>query len=577
MKSKVELLKKVMKTGLKPIKKMTVSEWADTYRVLSQGAAEPGKWKTSRAEYQRAIMDAFTDNNVHRVVVKSCSQIGKALWTETPIMTTEGFKLMGELEVGDKVFDERGKVCEVIAATEIMYNRPCYEVTFSDGAKIIADANHLWQVQDGSGLNREKTRIITTLEMSQTYKTGKRNRYSIPVAKPLSFNGENLPIAPYTLGVYLGDGHSYSGQITLHRDDIEITGRTKAGHCAECHRQHSLFNKWKRILKNSINPISVDPIIDSQRTFSEKLRGLNLLKNKHIPPEYLRSSYEQRQELLQGLMDTDGSISKKSGRCEITQKSYLIAEGIMELLRSLGFKPTIRQKIATCRYKGKLIEVPVYRITFLAYAETPVFKLQRKLKLQKNSEDCRVTETTRRRIVKVKPVGSVPVRCIQVNSESHLYLAGKELIPTHNSDIMNNVIGRMAHLDPCTIMMIQPTVEMAQDFSKSRVAPMIKDTKVLSEVFGAYKTRDTNQTILSKFFIGGRLVFCGSNSPAGLASRPIRILLCDEVDRFAISAGDEGDPVDLASKRMRHRRLRVQAGLTLSIMRGLVRNGNINV
>lgn len=118
------------------------------------------------------------------------------------------------------------------------------------------------------------------------------------------------------------------------------------------------------------------------------------------------------------------------------------------------------------------------------------------------------------------------------------------------SDIMNNVIGRMAHLDPCTIMMIQPTVEMAQDFSRSRVAPMIKDTKVLSEVFGAYKTRDTNQTILSKFFTGGRLVFCGSNSPAGLASRPIRILLCDEVDRFAVDAGGEGDSVDLAAKRL---------------------------
>ena len=126
------------------------------------------------------------------------------------------------------------------------------------------------------------------------------------------------------------------------------------------------------------------------------------------------------------------------------------------------------------------------------------------------------------------------------------------------SDIMNNVIGRFAHLDPASIMMIQPTVDMAQDYSKSRIAPVIRDTPVLSSLFydvkragdKTAKTRDGNNTILSKFFPGGRLVMCGANSPAGLASRPVRILLADEVDRFPESAGNEGDPVDLASKRM---------------------------
>ncbi len=124
------------------------------------------------------------------------------------------------------------------------------------------------------------------------------------------------------------------------------------------------------------------------------------------------------------------------------------------------------------------------------------------------------------------------------------------------SDIMNNVLGRYAHLDPCAVMMIQPTIELAQDYSKSRISPMIRDTKVLSQVFyetksedGA-KTRDGKNTILSKLFPGGRLIMCGANSPAGLASRPVRVLLADEVDRFPDSAGTEGDPVDLAAKRM---------------------------
>lgn len=118
------------------------------------------------------------------------------------------------------------------------------------------------------------------------------------------------------------------------------------------------------------------------------------------------------------------------------------------------------------------------------------------------------------------------------------------------SDIMNNVIGRFAHLAPAPILMIQPTVDMAQDYSKSRIAPMIRDTKVLRDIFQDVKSRESGNTILSKLFPGGRLIMGGANSPAGLASRPIKILLADEVDRFPDSAGTEGDPVDLAAKRM---------------------------
>lgn len=118
------------------------------------------------------------------------------------------------------------------------------------------------------------------------------------------------------------------------------------------------------------------------------------------------------------------------------------------------------------------------------------------------------------------------------------------------SDIMNNVIGRFAHLAPAPIMMIQPTIDMAQDFSKGRIAPMIRDTKALNKVFAYAKSRESSNTILLKSFPGGRLIMSGANSPASLASRPVKVLLCDEVDRFPVSAGSEGDPIGLASKRM---------------------------
>lgn len=121
------------------------------------------------------------------------------------------------------------------------------------------------------------------------------------------------------------------------------------------------------------------------------------------------------------------------------------------------------------------------------------------------------------------------------------------------SEVLLNVIGRYAAVDPCTIMLIQPTLEMATDFSKSRLSQLIGETKVLKPLFYGHKeaadTRNANQTLLSKFYVGGRIVLAGANSPAGLASRPIRILLCDEVDRFPPSAGTEGDPLSIAAKR----------------------------
>lgn len=115
--------------------------------------------------------------------------------------------------------------------------------------------------------------------------------------------------------------------------------------------------------------------------------------------------------------------------------------------------------------------------------------------------------------------------------------------------MVNNIIGYYIDVDPGPMLMIQPTIETAQDYSKRRIAPMIRDTEVLAEKVADSKTRDINNTILMKVFPGGFLAIGGANSPAGLASRPIRVLLCDEVDRFPDSAGGEGDPISLAEKR----------------------------
>ena len=117
------------------------------------------------------------------------------------------------------------------------------------------------------------------------------------------------------------------------------------------------------------------------------------------------------------------------------------------------------------------------------------------------------------------------------------------------TELINNVVGFHIHQDPAPMLVVQPTLEMAQTWSKDRLAPAIRDTPVLSEKIGDPRSRDSGNTTLHKVFPGGHVTSCGANSPSSLASRPCRIILCDEVDRYPLSAGTEGDPVALARKR----------------------------
>lgn len=117
------------------------------------------------------------------------------------------------------------------------------------------------------------------------------------------------------------------------------------------------------------------------------------------------------------------------------------------------------------------------------------------------------------------------------------------------SEIVLNVVGYYAHQDPSPMMMVQPTLDMAEAFSKDRVAPMVRDTPALTEIIADARSRDSGNTLLHKKFPGGHITLAGANSPSALASRPIRIMLGDEVDRYPASAGTEGDPVNLAKKR----------------------------
>lgn len=556
-----------------------------------EASAAPGKWRTDKAEYQRGVMDAFSDAYVETVVIMSSAQIGKALALDTPIPTPSGWSTMGALRVGDEVFDEAGSPCRVVFATEVMHDRPCYAVEFSDGASLVADADHLWFVESdkivpGQGYSG----VITTEYMASTLKygaRGHRNRYAVPVAGPVHCPEAALPVDPYVLGAWLGDGNRASacittsagdaalmaasiecaghvvetsgeGTITLHIDrrrdthvcvrghDLTIVGKNSTGGCAECARIRS-----RNLIRRKYgNPEDVIPEIRAKDTLYAKLRGLGVLNNKHIPAAYLRAGVGQRMDLLRGLLDTDGTVSARGGRVEFCTTTPALRDGVLELIRSVGFKPTLAEKHPRTSYKGVLVEgATAWSISFMAYSDSQLFRLERKQARLRPRDGSRISETFRRRVTEVYPVASVPVRCIQVDSPSHLYLAGRHFIPTHNTEIVNNIVGYFIDQDPSPMLVVQPTLDMGQAWSKDRLAPMLRDTPALQGRVKDVKSRFSDNTILHKKFPGGHLTVCGANSPSSLASRPVRVVLCDEVDRYPLSAGSEGDPVNLAWKR----------------------------
>jgi deoxycytidine triphosphate deaminase len=156
-----------------------------------------------------------------------CRIEGKALALDTEIPTPDGWTTMGEIEAGDHVFGPCGNPRQVVAATEVMHDRPCFEIGFADGTTVIADADHQWRVFDR---HRPKARIVTSREIFQLgVRSGKRDyRFRIPEALPIQYAEKDLPVDPYVFGAWIGDGTSTSGHITCYDEpilrEIELAG-----------------------------------------------------------------------------------------------------------------------------------------------------------------------------------------------------------------------------------------------------------------------------------------------------------------------------------------------------------------
>lgn len=468
-----------------------IEETADEIEAASSTAGQMTGVPTGFTE-----LDQLT-NGLHAgqmIVVAARPAVGKALSLDTPLVTPTGWTTMGEVRVGDELLGEDGRPTRVVAATDVLRDRPCYEVEFSDGTVLIADEQHQWLTETRAsrrsyqsardGRNRavrQRTfaEVRTTGQIAQTLRTETaeaRLNHSVTLTQELDLPAASLCVSPYVLGAWLGDGTSAAAQITTADDEmvmyLEAEGLVvtqtstplryslrlpvpvvPARDCVVCGSSfvprtsqvktcgRSCGGRAKLIGGPSAPPTCPDCGGSSSGlgrcqacqadhgTLQAQLRTLGVLGHKHIPQTYLRGSIEQRRALLAGLLDTDGTVSG-SGCVQFTTTSAELLSGVRDLISGLGYRYGLSRK----RVRGSSeASSTAYTLTF-STSDT-VFRLQRKQLLHKE----RGRRTFERResvfITDVRAVPSVPVRCVEVDNDSHLYLAGPTMIPTHNSTL----------------------------------------------------------------------------------------------------------------------------------------------
>ena len=461
-----------------------------------------------------ADLDALT-NGLHpgqMVVIAARPAVGKALALSTPLPTPDGWTTMGEVSVGDRLIGADGRLVTVVAATEVMHGRPCYEVEFSDGEVILADAQHQWLTWDrrlrkaydyhrepgtaaypegwptwassrtsrfryGPGeraqmrdmraagmsskqiaavLGRTATAIEqqwnrpgdvtgedvkavprTTREIASTLRVRGQKNHAVPAAKPLVLPEADLPMEPYLLGYLLGDGDTAgSGRVACHPGD-----------------RSWLVDEF-RTLGYSVTTYA-DPGHLGVRGIRGTWHSLGLAEGKHVPAIYLRSSFSQRLALVQGLVDSDGYVDNH-GCYRFSNTNSRLIDDFAQLAMSLGCVVQVHHRGPRLRV-GRLSRESW---DVIVPASLPLARLPRKALMARHDWGW---EQAGRYIVDVRPVSSVPVRCVQVDSADHLYLAGRGMIPTHNSTLALD-LARAA-----TIKHSMPTVIFSLEMSRNEI------------------------------------------------------------------------------------------------------------
>jgi hypothetical protein len=350
---------------------------------------------------------------------------------------------MGDLKAGDEVFDETGKATRIVAVTDIMTDRACAEVVFSDGQVITADLDHRWVTTTKAERKHGRPGSVrTTRDIAQSLRIRDEWNHQVQLAEPAQYPEQPLPIDPYVLGVWLGGGHSHTAVITVGHGDEEILDQVQAAGCAVWPADNRAAY-WVGGLSHGHSGRVRDAVTGQWApdvSLTSELGAMDLLRNKHVPEMYLRASVNQRLALLQGLMDSDGYVDS-IGRCEFVNTNERLSDAVVELVASLGLRSTKRKKRVTLY---GIEQKPAFQVKFTPGMQ--VFRLRRKAARIKQGRF-----HSFRAIVDVRECELRPVRCVQVANPTGLFLAGEGYIPTHNSSL-----GRLGLLTHSTAGWIDP-------------------------------------------------------------------------------------------------------------------------
>ena len=398
-------------------------------------------------------LDTRSDKPMMTALLTGPTGSGKALENSTliPVNDERGYVPIGDLQVGDTVFDMDGKPTKVVGVypqgvTDL------FEVTVGDGEKIVCCPDHLWLARTAKLRKTGKPyRVLSTKNLVEsgvlTESKCRQNipRFWIPQNKAVERSTIDLPLPPYTAGVLIGDGCMTEKAITVSSNDIPII--KQVSHELESDgfvRAHEKNYSWKFLRNSTKHGVKPNTKYIQQNDYNiDNLTGIFGVKsiNKHIPPIYFLGSFEQRLALLQGLMDTDGHVGNND-RLTVSfgTVSKNLAYDVKELAASLGFKTAVHEYSRKNQENRKEYQI-VFKIS--DDQKSMLFRLDRHLKTIKNNK--KVNKTKHKHYDDL-PIHSIQkldrqglTTCITVDSPTHSYLCTKNHIVTHNTETVKAI------------------------------------------------------------------------------------------------------------------------------------------